>query len=71
MSGDPQALPLFLKVNGKTFQNSTTAPMIFNLPQVISYISHFMTLLTGDVINTGTPPGVGLGYRPEPIFLEV
>jgi len=45
--------------------------MIFNLPQVISYISHFMTLLTGDVINTGTPPGVGLGYRPEPIFLEV
>lgn len=68
--GDPGALPLWLKVNGVTRQNSTTAQMIFNVRQLVSYISHFMTLLPGDVISTGTPPGVGLGFKP-PIFLKV
>ncbi len=68
--GDPGALPLWLKVNGVTRQNSTTAQMIFNVRQLVSYISQFMTLLPGDVISTGTPPGVGLGFKP-PIFLKV
>ena len=67
--GDPQALPLWLKVNGTTRQNSTTAQMIFTVRQLVSYISQFMTLLPGDVISTGTPPGVGLGFKP-PIFLK-
>jgi 2-keto-4-pentenoate hydratase/2-oxohepta-3-ene-1,7-dioic acid hydratase in catechol pathway len=67
--GDPQALPLWLKVNGVTRQNSTTAQMIFTVKQLVSYISQFMTLLPGDVISTGTPPGVGLGFKP-PIFLK-
>ena len=44
--------------------------MIFNIPQAVSYISQFMTLLPGDVISTGTPPGVGLGLKPEPVFLK-
>ncbi len=67
---DPHVLPLWLKVNGITRQNSTTAQMIFNVPQLVSYISQFMTLLPGDVISTGTPPGVGLGFKPDPIFLK-
>jgi 2,4-diketo-3-deoxy-L-fuconate hydrolase len=66
---DPHALPLWLKVNGQTLQNSTSAQMVFKIPQLISYISQFMTLLPGDVISTGTPPGVGLGFDP-PVFLE-
>ena len=67
---DPHHLKLWLTVNGKTFQNSTTAQMIFGVPQLVSYISQFMTLLPGDVISTGTPPGVGLGIKPEPVFLK-
>lgn len=67
---DPHALPLWLKVNGKSLQDSNTAQMIFNVPQVVSYISQFMTLLPGDIISTGTPPGVGLGLKPEPMFLK-
>lgn len=67
---DPQVLPLWLKVNGQQRQNSTTAQMIFNVPQLVSYISQFMSLLPGDVISTGTPPGVGLGLKPEPVFLK-
>jgi 2,4-diketo-3-deoxy-L-fuconate hydrolase len=67
--GDPHALPMWLKVNGVTRQNSSTAQLIFRTPQLISYISQFMTLLPGDVISTGTPPGVGLGFKP-PIFLK-
>jgi 2,4-didehydro-3-deoxy-L-rhamnonate hydrolase len=66
---DPHSLPLWLKVNGVQRQNSTTAQMIFNVPQLISYLSQFMSLLPGDVISTGTPPGVGLGFKP-PIFLK-
>ena len=67
---DPQNLNLWLKVNGVSRQNSSTAQMIFNVQQLVSYISQFMTLLPGDVISTGTPPGVGLGLKPEPIFLK-
>jgi 2-keto-4-pentenoate hydratase/2-oxohepta-3-ene-1,7-dioic acid hydratase in catechol pathway len=66
---DPHNLNLWLKVNGITRQNSSTKQLIFNVPQVVSYISQFMTLLPGDVISTGTPPGVGLGFKP-PIFLQ-
>jgi 2-keto-4-pentenoate hydratase/2-oxohepta-3-ene-1,7-dioic acid hydratase in catechol pathway len=67
---NPHALPMWLKVNDLTRQNSTTAQMIFNVPQLVSYISQFMSLLPGDVISTGTPPGVGLGLKPEPVFLK-
>ena len=68
---DPHNLSMWLTVNGVKRQNSSTAQMIFNVPQLVSYISQFMTLLPGDVISTGTPPGVGLGLKPEPIFLKV
>jgi 2-keto-4-pentenoate hydratase/2-oxohepta-3-ene-1,7-dioic acid hydratase in catechol pathway len=67
---EPQALTMWLKVNGITRQNSSTSQMIFGVPQLVSYISQFMTLLPGDVISTGTPPGVGLGLKPEPVFLK-
>ncbi len=67
--GDPHQLRLWLKVNGETRQDSTTAQMIFNIPHLVSYISQFMTLLPGDIISTGTPPGVGLGFKP-PVFLK-
>jgi 2-keto-4-pentenoate hydratase/2-oxohepta-3-ene-1,7-dioic acid hydratase in catechol pathway len=67
---DPHSLPLWLKVNGVTRQNSSTAQMIFGVPKLVSYISQFMTLLPGDIISTGTPPGVGLGLKPEPVFLK-
>lgn len=67
---DPHALPMWLKVNGVLRQNSTTAQMVFGVPQLVSYISQFMTLLPGDVISTGTPPGVGLGLKPNPIYLR-
>jgi len=67
---DPHELPMWLKVNGITRQNSSTAQMIFGVPHLVSYISQFMTLLPGDVISTGTPPGVGLGLKPTPVFLK-
>lgn len=67
---DPHTLPMWLKVNGVFRQNSTTAQMIFGVSQLVSYISQFMTLLPGDVISTGTPPGVGLGLKPAPVFLK-
>jgi len=67
---DPHVLPLWLKVNGVMRQNSSTAQMIFGVPQLVSYISQFMSLLPGDIISTGTPPGVGLGLKPEPVFLK-
>jgi 2-keto-4-pentenoate hydratase/2-oxohepta-3-ene-1,7-dioic acid hydratase in catechol pathway len=60
---------MWLKVNGRMLQNSSTAQMVFRPAQLVSYISQFMTLLPGDVISTGTPPGVGLGLRP-PVFLR-
>jgi 2,4-didehydro-3-deoxy-L-rhamnonate hydrolase len=67
---DPQNLKLWLKLNGKMVQDSTTAQMIFSVRHLVSYLSHFMTLLPGDVITTGTPPGVGLGFKPEPLFMK-
>ncbi len=66
---DVHQLSMWLDVNGKRFQTSNTNQLIFNVPQVVSYISQFMTLLPGDVISTGTPHGVGLGFNP-PIYLQ-
>jgi len=61
---DPNNLNLWLKLNGETVQNSSTDDFIFNVQEVVSYISQFMTLLPGDIISTGTPFGVGLGFDP-------
>lgn len=66
---DPQNLHLWLDVDGHRYQNGSTKTMIFGVVQLVSYISQFMTLMPGDVISTGTPPGVGLGQRP-PIYLK-
>jgi len=66
---DPQKLGLWLEVNGKRFQNGNTSTMVFGVQHLVSYISQFMTLLPGDVISTGTPPGVGLGQKP-PVYLK-
>jgi len=66
---DPQDLKLWLKLNGELIQNSSTQQMIFGVRTLVSYVSQFMTLLPGDVITTGTPPGVGLGFKP-PKFLK-
>lgn len=66
---DPNNLKLWLKVNGKRVQDSSTSDFIFNIQKVISYISQFMTLLPGDIISTGTPSGVGLGFDP-PTYLS-
>lgn len=66
---DPHNLRLWLSLNGKTLQDSSTADMIFYIPKLISYLSHFMTLLPGDIISTGTPEGVGLGMKP-PMYLK-
>ncbi|MBL8345111.1 MAG: fumarylacetoacetate hydrolase family protein [Rubrivivax sp.] len=68
--GDPQKLSMWLEVNGKRFQNGSTKTMIFGVAKLVSYVSEFMTLEPGDCITTGTPPGVGLGVKPNPIFLK-
>jgi 2,4-didehydro-3-deoxy-L-rhamnonate hydrolase len=67
---DPQVLGMWLSVNGAMRQQGTTANMVFNVRQLVSYVSQFMTLLPGDVISTGTPAGVGLGMKPAPVFLQ-
>jgi 2-keto-4-pentenoate hydratase/2-oxohepta-3-ene-1,7-dioic acid hydratase in catechol pathway len=67
---DPQNLALWTEVNGKKMQNGTTKTMIFGVRKLVSYVSHFITLHAGDVIATGTPPGVGQGVKPEPVFLQ-
>jgi 2-keto-4-pentenoate hydratase/2-oxohepta-3-ene-1,7-dioic acid hydratase in catechol pathway len=67
---DPQNLPLWTEVNGKRYQNGTTKTMIFGVVKLVSYVSHFITLYPGDVIATGTPPGVGQGVKPQPVFLK-
>lgn len=67
---DPHRIALWLDVNGQRMQSSNTSNFIFGVPKVISYISHFMTLEAGDVILTGTPAGVGLGQKPQPVFLK-
>jgi 2,4-diketo-3-deoxy-L-fuconate hydrolase len=67
---DPQRLAMWLRVNGDTRQRSSTAEMVFGVASLVSYVSQFMTLLPGDVISTGTPAGVGLGMKPQPVYLE-
>jgi 2,4-didehydro-3-deoxy-L-rhamnonate hydrolase len=67
---DPQNLDMWLEVNGKRFQNGSTRTMIFGVAQLVSYISRFMTLYPGDLISTGTPPGVGMGCKPSPVYLK-
>lgn len=66
---NPQDLAMWLEVDGHRYQNGSTRTMIFGVRQVVSYISHFMTLMPGDLIFTGTPPGVGLGQKP-PVYLR-
>lgn len=67
---DVNNLNMWLTVNGKTFQNSNTSNLVFKIPFLVQYLSQFMTLLPGDVISTGTPPGVGLGIKPDPIYIK-
>jgi 2,4-diketo-3-deoxy-L-fuconate hydrolase len=67
---DPQALDLWLDVNGKRMQTGNTRNMIFPVRMLVSYISRFMTLHPGDLITTGTPPGVGMGRKPSPVYLR-
>jgi 2,4-diketo-3-deoxy-L-fuconate hydrolase len=66
----PQMLSMWLEVNGRRYQNGSTADMIFGVAHLVSYISRYMTLMPGDIISTGTPAGVGLGQRP-PTYLSV
>ena len=68
--GDPQSLDMFLDVNGHRFQKGNTRTMIFTVAQIVSYVSRFMTLYPGDLISTGTPPGVGMGVKPDPVYLK-
>ncbi|WP_426344766.1 fumarylacetoacetate hydrolase family protein [Pseudoduganella sp. R-32] len=67
---DPQNLDMWLDVNGKRYQAGNTRTMVFTVAHLVNYISRFMTLNPGDVISTGTPPGVGLGQKPEPVYLK-
>ena len=66
---DPQNLDLWLDVNGTRRQTGNTRTMVFSVAEIISFLSRFMTLLPGDVIATGTPPGVGMGFKP-PVYLQ-
>jgi len=66
---DPQSLPMWLKVNGETMQDGSTETMVYGVAHLVSYLSRFMTLHPGDVISTGTPPGVGMGQKP-PRYLK-
>ena len=68
--GDPQKLDMWLDVNGKRMQTGNTATQIFSVAQVIAHLSTLFTLHPGDVISTGTPPGVGMGIKPNPIYLK-
>ena len=68
--GDVQNLSMWLDVNGHRYQKGSTKTMIFGAAQIVSYLSRFMTLNPGDLITTGTPPGVGLGVKPNPVFLK-
>jgi len=67
---DPQALDMSLDVNGKRMQSGNTATMIFTVAQIIEHLSSLFTLYPGDVISTGTPPGVGMGIKPDPVYLQ-
>jgi 2-keto-4-pentenoate hydratase/2-oxohepta-3-ene-1,7-dioic acid hydratase in catechol pathway len=67
---NPQELEMWLEVNGKRYQNGSTRTMVFGVAQLVSYVSRFMTLYPGDLISTGTPPGVGMGQKPAPVYLK-
>lgn len=67
---DPQSLDMWLDVNGEKRQRGNTRTMIFNCATLVSYVSRFMTLLPGDIITTGTPPGVAMGMKPNPVWLK-
>jgi 2-keto-4-pentenoate hydratase/2-oxohepta-3-ene-1,7-dioic acid hydratase in catechol pathway len=67
---DPQNLAMWTEVDGRRFQDGSTKTMIFGVKHLVSHLSRYMTLLPGDVISTGTPPGVGMGVKPEPVFLK-
>jgi 2-keto-4-pentenoate hydratase/2-oxohepta-3-ene-1,7-dioic acid hydratase in catechol pathway len=67
---DPQKLDMWLDLNGKRFQTGNTKTMIFDAATIISYVSEFTTLMPGDIITTGTPPGVGMGVKPKPRYLK-
>jgi len=69
-AGDFNNLPMWLAVNGKRYQNGSSSTMVFKVPQIVAYLSRFMSLQPGDVISTGTPPGVGMGVKPEPVWLQ-
>lgn len=68
--GDPQQLDMWLEVNDRRVQSGNTRTMIFGVAKLVSYCSQFMTLAPGDIITTGTPPGVGMGMKPQPVFLK-
>ena len=68
---DPQGLDMKLEVNGRVMQSGNTRTMVFNVAKIVSHVSQYMTLLPGDIIATGTPPGVGLGIKPSPVFLKL
>ena len=67
---NPQDLEMWLEVNGKRYQNGSTRTMVFGVAQLVAYVSRFMTLYPGDLISTGTPPGVGMGQKPAPVYLQ-
>ncbi|HEV7291397.1 MAG TPA: fumarylacetoacetate hydrolase family protein [Devosia sp.] len=67
---DPQKLGMWLEVDGKRYQDGSTKTMIFGVANVVSYVSQFMSLQPGDIITTGTPPGVGMGIKPDPVWLQ-
>lgn len=67
---DTNDMRLWLTVNGKMMQDGNTKNLVFKVPYLVSYVSHFMTLLPGDIISTGTPAGVGLGQKPEPVYIK-
>ncbi|WP_417581033.1 fumarylacetoacetate hydrolase family protein [Pelagibacterium sp.] len=67
---DPQNLAMWLEVDGRRYQDGSSKTMIFGVAKVVSYLSQFMSLQPGDVISTGTPPGVGMGIKPEPVYLK-
>ncbi len=67
---DVDNLKMWLTVNGKKYQDSNTLNLVFKIPYLVHYLSQFMSLLPGDIISTGTPPGVGLGIKPEPVYIK-
>src|SRR6478735_2608491 len=69
-AGDPQDLTMWLEVNGRRVQDGSTRTMVFGVAKLVSYLSEFLTLEPGDIVTTGTPPGVGMGQKPEPWYLK-